>query len=325
MGQQSRRCLLAVSVSILLLACGTKSNSNTSPAHSAADFSVPVQSQFRFVVLGDTRFHDPSDTTPANPEVRHAMVAAIEKEQPALVSITGDLVYTGAEESDWKVWDTETAEWQQHRIPLYPALGNHDLKGDQATALANYFARFPHLAQNRYYSVHLSNCLMLVLDSSQEETSGPQGDWLQQQLDHLSDSIAFVFVVLHHPPYTSSSDDKQSGGGHTARAKEEALAQFLEARQQHLRARIVVFTGHVHNYEHHQHGGVDYIVTGGGGAHPYAIARKLTDLYQSNEVNYHYLLVDVSPDKVVITMNRLDLGGGRPIWSKPDLVTVKAH
>jgi len=253
------------------------------------------------------------------------MVAAIEKEQPALVSITGDLVYTGAEEPDWKVWDTETAEWQQHHIPIYPALGNHDLKGDQTTALANYFTRFPQLAQNRYYSVHFGNCLMLVLDSSQDETSGPQGEWLQQRLNHLTNSTAFVFVVLHHPPYTSSSDDKQFGGGHTARIKEEALAQFLEARQQKLHARIIVFAGHVHNYEHHQHGGIDYIVSGGGGAHPYAIARKPTDLYQSDDVNYHYLLVDVSPQRVVITMNRLDLGSGHPVWSQPDSVTVKAR
>ena len=71
----------------------------------------------------------------------------------------------------------------------------------------------------------------------------------------------FVFIVLHHPPYTSSSDAKTFGGGHSARSQEQKLAKTLEARQQNLRARIVVFSGHVHNYERHEHGGVTYFVT----------------------------------------------------------------
>jgi 3',5'-cyclic AMP phosphodiesterase CpdA len=275
--------------------------------------------------LGDTRFHDPADTTPASAQVRQAMVAAINKARPALISITGDIVYTGSEVSDWKIWDAETAAWQQNHIPIYPALGNHDLKGGEDEALANYFARFPQLEKSRYYSVRFGNCLMLVLDSSQDETSGAQGEWLQQQLDRVPDSVSFVFVILHHPPYTSSSDDKQFGGGHSARGKEQALAQVLEARQQKLRARIIVLTGHVHNYEHHQHGGIDYVVTGGGGAHPYGIARKRTDLFQSDEVNYHYLLIDISADRAVVTMNRLDVSNGQETWSQPDTVTVKCR
>jgi hypothetical protein len=41
---------------------------------------------------------------------------------------------------------------------------------------------------------------------------------------------------------------------------------MLEVRQSYTRARFAVFTGHVHNYERHEHGGVTYFVTGGGGA-----------------------------------------------------------
>ena len=130
---------------------------------------------------------------------------------------------------------------------------------------------------------------MLVLDSSLDELSGPQGQWLTQKLDHLPGDVDFVFVVLHHPPYTSSSDMKIFGGGHSARSQEQELAKMLEARQQNLRARIVVFSGHVHNYERHEHGGVTYFVTGGAGAHAYPIERAKDDPFQSKEVNYHYL------------------------------------
>lgn len=325
MSQSLRRITLLFAFCFFVLAGNTTSHSNASPAPASPEFSVSVTLPFRFVVLGDTRFHDPTDTTAANAQVRQAMVAAISKEHPSLISITGDIVYNGAEVSDWSVWDTEAAPWQRDHIPIYPALGNHDLKGNESAALANYFARFPQIDKSRYYSVRFGNCLMLVLDSSQDETSGAQGDWLQQQLDHLPGSVSFVFVMLHHPPYTSSSDDKLFGGGHSARNKELALAQMLEARQQKLRARIIVLTGHVHNYEHHQSGGIDYIVSGGGGAHPYAITRKPEDLYQSNEVNYHYLLINVTADRAVITMNRLDVSAGHESWSQPDTVVIKAR
>jgi Icc-related predicted phosphoesterase len=289
----------------------------------ALELKVPPT--FRFVALGDTRFHDPSDSEPANPAVRQALVAAIDKEHPAFISIGGDIVYTGENTKDWQVWDSETAIWREHEIPVYPAIGNHDLKGDRQTALKNYFARFPEIQQSRYYSVRMGNALMLVLDSNLYELSGPQGDWLRSQLDHLSSTVDFVLLVFHHPPYTSSSDENKAlGGGHSARAAEQALAKYLEDRQQHTRARFVVFNGHVHNYEHHEHGGVTYIVTGGGGARPYLIAHPADDLYRDPGVNYHYLLLQVDHNRLTITMNKLELKDGKQIWSKPDTVTINA-
>lgn len=290
--------------------------------HVALELKVPLT--FRFVAFGDTRFHDPSDTEPANPAIRHALVAAIDKEKPAFVSIGGDVVYNGEDSNDWKVWDSETAVWRQGKIPVYPALGNHDLKGNLQVALKNYFARFPELDDSRFYSVSIGNALMLVLDSSLPEVTGPQGEWLKSQLDHLLPSTDFVFFVFHHPPYTSSSDEKVFGGGHSARATEQALGKFLEENQQHTRARFVVFNGHVHNYERHEHGGVTYFVTGGGGAHPYPITRKPDDLYKDNGVNYHYLLAEVDHNRLTVTMHKVEIKDGREIWTQPDAITITA-
>ncbi len=168
----------------------------------------------------------------------------------------------------------------------------------------------------------MGNSLMLVLDSSLDETTGSQGDWLRAQLDSLPTTVDFVFLVLHHPPYTSSSDEKIHGGGHSARTPEQALAKLLEDKQQQLHARIIVFSGHVHNYERHQHNGVTYFVTGGGGAHPYFIPRSPDDLYKDPGINYHYLLVQVRPNSVEITMNKLELKDGKEVWSTPDSVTL---
>jgi Icc-related predicted phosphoesterase len=288
------------------------------PVDLLSKVSVP----FRFVAYGDTRFTDPSETEVSNPAVRRALVEAIDAAHPAFVSIGGDIAYNGHDLNDWKTWDSETSAWRQHNITVYPALGNHDLHGDQKIALSNYFQRFPDLHQSRYYSVRAANSLMLVLDSSLDELSGPQGNWLASKLDRLPADVDFVFLVMHHPPYTSSSDWKKYGGGHSARPTEQALAKMLEARQQHTTARFVVIAGHVHNYERHEHGGVTYFVTGGGGAHAYPIERAPGDLYPDNRINYHYLLAEVDRGKLKITMNRLELTDGKAAWTQPDSVTI---
>jgi acid phosphatase type 7 len=298
--------------------CSKKSSAQT----PAADLQIDVKPPFRFVAYGDTRFHDPNDHDAANPEVRVTLVKAIADANPAFICFTGDVVYNGHDADDWKVFDTETAVWRDKKIPIYPALGNHDLHGPEKTALGNYFQRFPDLKNSRFYSVRAGNSLILVIDSSLDEISGPQGQWLTDKLDHVPSDVNFVFLMDHHPPYTSSSDAKLMGGGHSARGQEKALAKALEERQAHAPYRIVFFSGHVHNYERHEHGGITYFVTGGGAAHAYPIERAPDDPYQSKEINYHYLLVEVDHQTLKVTMNRVVLSGGKAVWTQPDSVTI---
>jgi Icc-related predicted phosphoesterase len=310
---------------LVFLGCGACNRSHSQMQQSAtqpAALRLQVDTPFRFVAYGDSRFHDPKDTEPANPVVRETLVQAIAEVKPAFITFTGDIVYNGYDVNDWKIWDSETSTWREKKIPVYPALGNHDLHGNENVALANYFQRFPDLKNSRYYSVRAANTLLLVLDSSLDETSGPQAQWLTQALDAVPGDVDFVFIVLHHPPYTSSSDEKKYGGGHSARKPEGKLAEMLESRQPHTKARFVVFSGHVHNYERHEHGGVTYFVSGGAGAHAYPIERAPGDLFQSKEINYHYLLVEVDRHHLKVTMNRLDLTSGKPVWTQPDIVEI---
>lgn len=310
--------LLLLTVILLSLTDCTKKSSAEIPS---VDLQLNVKTPFRFVAYGDSRFHDPKDVEPSDPAVRVALVKAIAEANPAFICFTGDIVYNGFDANDWKVWDGETQVWRDKKIPVYPALGNHELHGDARIGLGNYFRRFPDLKNSRYYSVHAANTLILVLDSSLDEVAGPQGDWLNAKLDHVPADVDFVFLMLHHPPY-SSSNAKMLAGGHAARPSEQALAKILEERQAHAGYRMIVFSGHVHNYERHEHNGVTYFVSGGGGAHPYLVERASNDLFQSKEVNYHYLTVDVDRQQVTITMNRLDLTTGKTAWTQPDTVKI---
>jgi acid phosphatase type 7 len=320
----SRRLVLLVLVlavaagAVVLVLHGLRRDST-----GAVHLDPGVKGPFNFVAYGDARFHDPADMAAANAPVREALVQAIADVSPAFICFSGDLVFNGSDENDWKIWDSETSPWRDKKIPVYPSLGNHEFRGDLRTAMGNYFKRFPDLKGSHYYSMRAANTLLLALDSSQEEVVGPQGEWLVTQLDQVPSDVNFVFLMLHHPLYTSSSDSGPSGG-HSARSWEQALARLLEDRQAHARYRIAVFSGHVHNYERHEHGGVTYFVSGGGGAHPVLVQRARSDLYQSAEVNFHYLFVEVNDQHTTITMNRVDMSSGKAVWTQPDKVTIAA-
>jgi hypothetical protein len=290
---------------------------------AAGDLDLNLKGQFRFVAYGDARFHDPRDTYDSNPAVRVALVQAIADASPAFIMFTGDLVFHGSDSRDWEVFESETSVWRDKHIPVFPAIGNHELYFRPKAGLTNYFQHFPDLNNRPYYSLRASNTLALVLDSSEGEVSGPQREWLASKLDNIPSDIDFVFIMLHHPLYTSSSMNWR-GEGHSTRTRERALAGLLEERQSHTRARFVVFSGHVHNYERHEHGGITYFVSGGAGAHPYLVHRTPSDPFRSKGINYHYLLVEVDHQQLKVTMNRLELTHGKQVWTQPDSVTIAA-
>jgi len=40
-------------------------------------------------------------------------------------------------------------------------------------------------------------------------------------------------------------------------------------------------------------------------------------------INYHYLLVEVDHTAVKITMHKVEIKDGSPVWSTPDSVTIR--
>jgi len=279
---------------------------------------------FTFVGYGDMRFTDPSDTKHSNAAVRRAEIVRIAQEKPAFVVISGDLVLTGADAQDWKVFDAETAPLRQACIELLPALGNHDVRGAEDRALENYFQRFPRLEGRRWYSVRAGNVLIFVLDSNSENGPGSrQWQWLEQGLKALPPDVDFVLVALHHPPFTQSND-KMLGGGHSARPQEEQLASLLEKHQPSMKARIIVMAGHVHNYERYEHGAVIYLVSGGGGATPYRVRRSVRDFYRDPGPTYHICNFTVDYGKLHFQMLKLTFEGTQPQWTQRDSFVLRA-
>lgn len=313
---QKSRLLLGLGLLWASVFAGSATSRKAATVAPEINLSIlPGSSHFSFVVYGDTRFTDPKDTKNSNPEIRQALVQRIAEVKPAFVAITGDLVLSGADANDWKVWDSETKPWRDLGFPVFPVLGNHDVHGDPQAI--HYFAHFPELQQHPWYTVRAGHILFFMLDSNTDVSAGPQWNWLQNQLARVPEDVYFLFLVLHHPPYTHSANSMLQPG-HAARSAEQKLAEKLEKFQATTPARLIVVAGHVHNYERYEHGSVTYIVSGGGGATPYAIPRSPQDFYRDSGPTYHFLRFTVDGRQLRSEMVKVESQAGKLTWAVKD-------
>jgi acid phosphatase type 7 len=217
---------------------------STAPASGATPFF--------FVIFGDTRTgHD----------VHKKVVERVTMEQPVFVVHTGDLVDNGDQAALWDEF-FEIEKDLLRNVPFYSTPGNHE---QNTPVFFKYFA-FPG-GDGHHYSFDWGDTHFAAIDSN-EIGKNPQdrAAFRQEQLDWLREDLArsskpLVFVWLHHPLFTGVAARKPTAA---------RLAAILEPVL--LKGRVAaVFGGHDHNYQHHVHAGIDYVVSGGGGAPLYAL------------------------------------------------------
>jgi hypothetical protein len=298
------------------------------PDDSAPTFRVPasqLSSHVTVIAYGDQRFHDPSNTTVANPKARVALVKRIAEEKPDAVQMSGDVPYKGTDPADYEEYRKETSSWRDEGLHVYPALGNHELAGGANEGVAAWWAAFPKLNGMRWYSVALGDRLSLIqLDSNSDLTPGsPQLQWLRTQLATEPPSVDFVLISLHHPPVGDIQTHIEVD--HNPRPNEIALRDFLSQIAPSFHARIVVIAGHVHNYERAQVDGVMYLVSGGGGAAPYFVERTKDDLYKDpNFPNFHYVKFELEANQLKATMYRIaDPTADPVVWQEKDHFVIE--
>jgi hypothetical protein len=248
----------------------------------------------RLVAYGDTRFTDPSVTSGTNPRIRKWLAERIGEEHPDALLITGDTPFVGAKAADWQEFQNETQSWRTNHIAQLPATGNHEGRGGLGPGIANYLANFPDIANHRYYSALLGSVEVISLDCTLPTAiSSPQGRWFASQLNHVPKQVDFLFVLFHMPWMADRQSQLFVG---LPNPQSLALRNILEARLGGIRAKVVVLNGHLHNYERFERRGVEYVVTGGGGAEPYPILfRGEADLYRDLAFPvYHYLTIEIS-------------------------------
>jgi predicted phosphodiesterase len=229
---------------------------------------------FQFVVFGDTRTrHDMH---------RRVVDAIVKHGTPDFVVHTGDLVSDGSDSGLWPIFFDIERQLLRNSA-FYPALGNHERNSRE---FYDYFQVGPP-----YYSFNWGNAHFSVINSdlgnaatsaaARETFWGEQTRWLEEDLEK-SQKSDFRFVVAHHPPFTAVST-RQGGNKHMT-----ALVPLFE------KFKVTAgFFGHDHNYQHHVKNGIHYIITGGGGAPLYDVAKpdpEITKMVVSTE---HFVTIAV--------------------------------
>ena len=299
------------------------------PSQPGPTLTVPdsaLSKDFSFIVYGDTRFTDPADIQAADPPARRALVGKIARIHPDALIITGDLPYRGTWPADYAEYQKETAAWRDEHLRIYPVLGNHELAGRGPDSwLDDWWNAFPELKDRRWYSVALgSRVYLLCLDSNSALTPGSeQRRWIEDQITHLSRKVDFVIVALHHPPVADIQTLIEVN--HNPRPNEISLRDYLSQIAPHSHAQFIVAAGHIHNYERASVDGVTYLVSGGGGAHPYPVVRTSQDRYQSTDFpNFHYILFRLEGKRLDATMFRLGFPiADPPQWQARDSFTSR--
>jgi hypothetical protein len=242
---------------------------------------------YRFVVYGDTRSrHDVH---------RHVVEAIVKHGVPDFAIHTGDLVSDGSDSGLWPVFFDIERELLRHTA-FFPALGNHERNSRE---FYDYFQVGPP-----YYSFNWGNSHFSILNSdlgNAATTTGAretfwteQTRWLEQDLQS-NQKADFRFVIAHHPPFTAVSTRQGSNKEMTA------LVPLFEKYKV-----SAGFFGHDHNYQHHLKNGIHYIITGGGGAPLYDVAKPDPEITRKVVSIEHFVTVAVEGRTAAIEAIALD-------------------
>jgi hypothetical protein len=243
----------------------------------------------RFAIYGDTRNgHD----------IHARLVGELLREDPDFLLTVGDLVDRGSEESDWQHFFAVAGPLLR-MVPIVPALGNHDVvrAGEGVAKWLELFPPPPGAPEPGYYSFDAAGVHFAVLDSNQLR-SPRQVAWLEADLARAKGARA-RFVAMHEGPWSS--------GFHGNNA--EAIRAYVPVFQRY--GVNLLASGHDHDFERGRIAGLDYIVTGGGGAPLYTprCGGSRPPCPSSTFLitpEYHYVLVEVQRDNFRVCPKRID-------------------
>lgn len=244
-----------------------------------------------FCALGDygTGIQHGDEIGISQTSLARAMEAAVEHDDVRVILTLGDNIYhgskdalggSGGEDDDWYFSYYEPYRWLISRVPVYPAVGNHDSQeseesDDREQLSDNHYLdlRFrkeveegrasldPGLFYRLDYSARVS---FLCLDTSHSD------DERTPRFFAADGHLAFIAATLaraggldrgswcvpfgHHPPFCAGP----------AHQNDRDMIDRLVPRFEQHGVRLVL-SGHEHNFQYSVHHGVHYVVSGAGG------------------------------------------------------------
>ena len=236
----------------------------------------------RFAVLADTQWQWEGENRLA------AVSTAIAADEMPFDFIlhAGDLVETPAS-TYWDHWFAAFAPMLLN-APFIPVLGNHE---------RNHRTYYDHFNfppgdgkyDERWWALHWGDVAIVGLDTdiTRADHYIAQQDWARS---HLSGTEPHKIVMFHYPVFSS---DAYHGNGYSLDAIFHPI--FVETGVD------LVINGHAHNYERIVRDGITYLVVGGGGAVPRALAVDHVEGSQVAIEGYNfYLRVAAEPEGIFV-------------------------
>jgi hypothetical protein len=249
----------------------------TEPAPMNTATAPDIKEPTHFVAVGDIGTGGPAEIA----------IAKRMTESPfEFLLVLGDIAYTSGKAAQLNGNFFAVYKDLIRYVPVYPTIGNHERRTNEGKP---YFEAFVLPGPERYYSFDWGQIHFVAIDTTQRDTAHVR--WLEQDL--AKNKLPWVVVFGHHPPYTNSLRGAQTW-------IRKAFAKIFTDHHVDL-----VLTGHEHQYERFRVGGVNYVVSGGGGGQLTKFYGKSRSLKQATV--HHYLAFEVTAK--ALTMKAIDING----------------
>jgi len=317
--------------------CG-RTYDNRFRTHPHPDVRAPLT----FAVIGDFGIgvRKPSTPSRCQREVAAALDRAVGERSVRLLLTTGDNIYagktlfgiplgaTGDEDDDWFFTFYQPYRYVINRIPVYPAVGNHDTgeteaSDDRQQLIDNFFLnerfsgeesagrssigpglmyRFRYGADVEFICVDTSRRSMLFGERFFEHQN--HASFLDASFPEPAAGAPSAgpwrIPFTHHPPFCAGPQHSNS----------KSMIQHLLPMFARSGVRAV-FSGHEHNFQHSRFGGIDYFISGAGGK---VRLEPPSDFDAAHTTCWaaagHFLIVDVDAGRMVVTaLGTLGPGG----------------
>jgi len=247
----------------------TVARTTTTPSTTGTSTTSPPVGEL--LVIGDF-----GSGGSAEYDVADAMRAWTQTHDVAAVLTTGDNLYTSDVD---KAWETPFGWIAEAGIPVWITWGNHD--NQRPKAENSTFGDPPR------WSAHTWGDVTVLSIDSTDVGSSDQQQWIDAE---LGASKTPVIVAEHYPAFSCS----YHGDSKAVRSNWAPL--FEQAGV------TMVLSGHEHNYQRFEVGGVEYVVSGGGGAGLYALkdCTKGHPARIAGEAIHHFLAISQTPNGLTV-------------------------
>jgi hypothetical protein len=225
---------------------------------------------YRYVVMGDNR---------SNWDLWSNMVKHIDglEPKPAFVINSGDIVPKGYARELHEYYIPPLLKTE---IPFFVAIGNHETGDDD---MAREFRHLFGGKKSLNYYFDYGKARYVFFDNASDASSPEKTlKWLDKTLAETPKGYR-KYVTMHKPP-----KNIEKWGYHAWEDDESKV--FTELMTKHEVAEV--YLGHIHAYSTAKLGGVNYTISGGGGA-------GLHNRYGPMGNVHHYVICDVLPDGTV--------------------------